>query len=66
MTTREFVSWPKIARLNRDMVVTEKIDGTNAAIIVTEDGDLYCQSRTRVISLEQDNFGFAAWVEVLS
>jgi hypothetical protein len=30
----EFKPWPKIARLNRDIVITEKIDGTNAAIII--------------------------------
>ena len=59
----EFVGWPKIARLNRDIVVTEKIDGTNAAIGITEDGDVYAQSRTRIISPLHDNFGFAAWVE---
>lgn len=28
----EFTEWPKTTRLFRDMVVTEKIDGTNAAI----------------------------------
>lgn len=28
----EFKAWPKTPRLFRDMVVTEKIDGTNAAI----------------------------------
>jgi hypothetical protein len=28
----EFRGWPKIARLFRDVVITEKIDGTNAAI----------------------------------
>ena len=27
-----FRDWPKIARLNRDVVITEKIDGTNGAI----------------------------------
>lgn len=27
----EFRPWPKIARLNRDIVITEKIDGTAAA-----------------------------------
>lgn len=58
----EFRGWPKIARLNRDIIVTEKIDGTNAAIGVTEDGEVYAQSRTRVITLEKDNFGFAKWV----
>lgn len=28
----QFTPWPKIARLNRDMIITEKIDGTNAAV----------------------------------
>jgi hypothetical protein len=28
----EFQPWPKIPRLNREIVVTEKIDGTNAAV----------------------------------
>lgn len=37
MTTGiEFRAWPKIARLYRDIVVTEKIDGTNAAIGIQE------------------------------
>lgn len=60
---QEFIPWPKIARLNREVVVTEKIDGTNACIIVPEDGrDVYAQSRTRVIYPDSDNFGFAKWV----
>ncbi len=32
----EFKAWPKTPRLFRDMIVTEKIDGTNAAVIVEE------------------------------
>jgi hypothetical protein len=31
----EFQAWPKTPRLFRDMTVTEKIDGTNAAIHIT-------------------------------
>jgi len=31
-----FNAWPKIARLNRDIVITEKLDGTNAAIGVLQ------------------------------
>lgn len=62
MSAPEFRPWPKIARLNRDMVITEKIDGTNAAVGVTEDGEVYAQSRTRIITPEADNFGFAKWV----
>jgi hypothetical protein len=30
----EFQKFPKIPRLNRDCVVTEKIDGTNAAVVI--------------------------------
>ena len=62
----EFTPFPKIARLNRDIVVTEKIDGTNAAINIRtdEDGFTYAtaQSRNRVITPESDNYGFARWV----
>src|ERR1035437_279413 len=32
MTEPEFKPWPKISRYNRDIVITEKIDGTNGAI----------------------------------
>ncbi|WP_025157201.1 RNA ligase family protein [Leifsonia aquatica] len=32
--TIEFKPWPKIARLNRNIIVTEKIDGTNAAVVI--------------------------------
>lgn len=62
MTDIEFQPFPKIARLNRDVIVTEKIDGTNAAIGVDEAGNVWAQSRTRLITPEQDNFGFARWV----
>ena len=30
----EFQAWPKTPRLNRQMVVTEKLDGTNAAVVI--------------------------------
>ena len=61
MTAPEFRPWPKVPRLNRDIVITEKVDGTNAAIHITESGT-YAQSRTRLITPEDDNFGFARWV----
>ncbi len=32
----EFKAWPKTPRLFRDMIITEKIDGTNAAVIIEE------------------------------
>jgi hypothetical protein len=57
-----FVPFPKIPRLRRRMVVTEKLDGTNASVWVGEDGGVRAASRTRWITPEDDNYGFAAWV----
>lgn len=56
----EFVPWPKIPRWNRGIVVTEKIDGTNACVIV-EAGKVFAQSRKRLITPDKDNYGFGAW-----
>ena len=58
----EFREFPKIPRMFRECVITEKIDGTNAQVIVTEDGRVAAASRSRLITPEADNFGFAAWV----
>jgi hypothetical protein len=58
---REFVAWPKIPRFNRETIITEKIDGTNACIVITSD-DIYAQSRKQIITTERDNHGFATWV----
>lgn len=60
-TFREF---PKIPRLFREIVVTEKIDGTNGCVYVAEDGIIVtAQSRSQVVTQANDNFGFARWVE---
>lgn len=58
----EFVPFPKIPRLNREVVITEKIDGTNAQIHITEAGEILTGSRTRWVTPEDDNHGFAKWV----
>lgn len=71
-----FESFGKIARYNREVCVTEKIDGTNAQVYIVplegyEPPDcltvvdacaIYAGSRTRWITPEDDNFGFAKWV----
>lgn len=62
MSELTFEGFPKIARLSRPMIVTEKLDGTNAQVIVTEDGIVGAGSRNRLITPEDDNFGFARWV----
>lgn len=57
----EFIEFPKISRFSREVVVTEKIDGTNGQIIIGEDGSFSVGSRTRIITPETDNHGFARW-----
>lgn len=60
----EFREFQKIPRLNREVIVTEKIDGTNGCVVVSEDGlTVTAQSRSQVITAASDNFGFARWVE---
>jgi hypothetical protein len=69
-----FEKFQKIPRLFRDCVVTEKIDGTNANITITEDGQIRAGGRNRYLYPNKpkqegkkaevtDNFGFAFWVE---
>ena len=59
----EFVEFRKIPRLSRECIITEKIDGTNAQVFITEDGDIFTGSRDRWITPQSDNYGFARWVE---
>jgi len=63
----EFREFAKIARLSRECVITEKIDGTNGCIYISDEPD-YGQaytflvgSRSKWISPEDDNHGFARW-----
>lgn len=58
-----FIAWPKIPRYENDLVtITEKIDGTNACIAIHDDGTYHVQSRNRIITPDDDNYGFARWV----
>ena len=63
MSDEEFREWPKIARLMREVIITEKIDGTNAQVYITEKGKVLAGSRTRWIDPDDDNYGFATWVQ---
>ncbi len=63
MTTVEFKDFPKIFRLSREIIVTEKLDGTNAQVHIEPDGTVLAGSRTRWITPEDDNYGFARWVK---
>ncbi|WP_267550333.1 RNA ligase family protein [Rhizobium rhizogenes] len=64
---REFEAFQKISRANKSYgcVITEKLDGTNAQILI-ENGEIVgVGSRNRWLSSEKtnDNYGFAGWVE---
>lgn len=65
----DFQKFPKIPRLYRDCVITEKIDGTNGCIYIATPEEvavglspILAGSRNRWLTLEQDNFGFFRWV----
>lgn len=58
-----FVGFPKIARHSRKVIVTEKLDGTNSQVHITDAGDIFAGSRNRWITPTDDNYGFAKWVE---
>lgn len=64
----EFKPFGSISRLSRDMVITEKLDGTNGLIHVgfATEGNrplIRAGSRNRWITPEDDNYGFAKWVK---
>jgi hypothetical protein len=57
----EFNAFPKMGRWSREVVISEKIDGSNGQIFIGEDGEFLVGSRTRWITPEDDNYGFARW-----
>jgi hypothetical protein len=62
----EFRSFNKIARFSREMIVTEKIDGTNGIIAIGENGEFQIGSRNKWLTdelgnIQSDNAGFAQW-----
>lgn len=97
----QFKKFNKIPRLSRDILITEKIDGTNASVLIINSSDFYswfennseaykadaedffqqyclavdskterefdlylfAGSRTRWITPDKDNYGFARWVK---
>lgn len=58
----EFEPWPSISRLNKDAIYTEKIDGTNAAVVIepyTTDTDK--SKAVDVVSIDGDLY--AVWAQ---
>lgn len=59
----DFEEFQKIPRLKRGCVITEKIDGTNAQVYISDEGIIQFGSRSRYITPADDNYGFARWAE---
>lgn len=77
----EFKEFPKMARLSREIITTEKIDGTNASVFIQDIAledmskedpkiitiidklSIRAGSRTKWITPQDDNAGFAKWVK---
>ena len=73
-----FQRFASLTRFSHDWTITEKIDGTNACVIIAEIDDpeinhgssfgrvgdllVFAQSRNNMITPEKDNAGFARWV----
>jgi hypothetical protein len=57
----EFKEFKKIPRLSREIVITEKIDGTNGLIYIDELGNFFVGSKNRWLDDHQDNHGFWHW-----
>lgn len=60
----DFVKWPKIQRLEKiNIIATEKLDGTNAQVLLRDGLPMMVGSRNRWITPGKgtDNFGFANW-----
>jgi hypothetical protein len=70
-----FEPFPKIPRLSRECVITEKIDGTNGQILIeladvaTQEDEqrieyvVWAGSRNRWLTEKEDNHGFYKWVD---
>jgi hypothetical protein len=63
MKNPEFTSFDSIERFDQHVTITEKIHGTNAQVFVGDESCVYAGSRNRWLSPEDDNFGFASYVQ---
>jgi hypothetical protein len=51
MSTPEFTPFPKMARFSRDIIITEKLDGTNSSVCISQEGDY--NSEFNLLPVEQ-------------
>lgn len=59
----DYIKMQSIPRLSKTCYITEKIDGTNACVHVSEGGEIRAGSKNRWLTTEKDNHGFATFVK---
>jgi hypothetical protein len=57
----QFLPFPKLARLNREIVITEKLDGTNAQVYITETMDPFSDENLVAVAKRPVPDGFGRW-----
>jgi hypothetical protein len=57
----QFLPFPKLARLNRDIVITEKIDGTNAQVFIVDSMDPFSEENSLAVAKRPVPDGFGRW-----
>jgi hypothetical protein len=57
----DFKPFPKLARLYREIVITEKIDGTNAQVYITEVMDPFADENSLAVVKRPVPDGFGRW-----
>src|SRR5690606_32184658 len=62
-------AWGKTPRIKGNglpyVIITEKLDGTNACVVIKDGNLMGCQSRNRIITPDSDNYGFATWADTV-
>jgi len=61
-TVRERAEYSGVPLPTLTFVGSVELHGTNASVVFPENGQIVVQSRTRIITPEHDNAGFAKWV----
>ncbi len=59
----EFKGFSKIKRLSRNIIITEKLDGTNGLVYIDYELNVFAGSHNTWLDIHKDNQGFANWVE---
>ena len=60
----ELKEYPKTTRLYSPVTISEKLDGSCCSVLIDDLGkEFYCQSKSKIITPQDDYKGFAKWVE---